>query len=97
MGRHTMDNPQAKARQAPFPLLLSGMCELELDLTGCRFEPMAGDEGLLPWGAAHRLRVEGRRAAANVERGETGLFAFVSNATAEDLERDANVADKHLG
>ncbi|WP_234534713.1 AraC family transcriptional regulator [Streptomyces shenzhenensis] len=78
-GRYTLDNPDAGKGQAPFHLLLSGACVLELP--GRRIEVAAGDLVLLPRGVAHRMHARGPRAATDVERRDAGPYALVTDAT----------------
>ncbi|MFF8593844.1 AraC family transcriptional regulator [Streptomyces sp. NPDC015220] len=84
-GRHTLDNPEAGTGQAPFHLLLSGACVLELP--GRRIEVAAGDMVLLPRGVAHRMHVRGRRAASGVERRDAGPYALITDATSVEDAR----------
>ncbi|MDX3097077.1 AraC family transcriptional regulator [Streptomyces sp. ME19-03-3] len=82
-GRYTLENPDAGAGQAPFHLLLSGTCDLELP--GRRIEVTAGDMVLLPRGAAHRMHVRGRRTATGVERRDAGPYELVDNTRAAEV------------
>ncbi|MDX3237273.1 AraC family transcriptional regulator [Streptomyces sp. ME03-5709C] len=92
-GRYTLENPDAGAGQAPFHLLLSGACDLELP--GRRIEVTAGDMVLLPRGAAHRMHVRGRRAAAGVERRDAGPYELVDNTRAVEVTERAAPPPRH--
>ncbi|GAB1340723.1 AraC family transcriptional regulator [Streptomyces sp. E-15] len=94
-GRYTLDNPDAGRGQAPFHLLLSGACVLQLP--GRRIEVAAGDMVLLPRGVAHRMHARGPRAATDVERRDAGPYTLVTDAASASATRGARDGEEGGG
>lgn len=76
-GSHTLDNPATEKGRAPFHVLLSGACTLELPDRS--IDLVAGDMVLLPRGTEHRVHVAGQGAAAGVTRRDDAPLALITN------------------